>query len=220
MGQELLQRPFYSDRVMSALALSADEQEDMLVRLGSRDLAAEVEDSTLMHLLLRADSINRRQLDWRKLRVERILPLHVPEGSLWRKKKLMLPRLDAGDSEGEGEGGQNGMAAAGAAASGGFGPRRVSKKSKSALRGTTSSSSRDGSSGVNGSKGGSLEPGTRFSSSGSSGGTNVVPGMREVKYWFEVQRSHWRNRLGNLVLLQPAAQVRPVGGNMVVLTRL
>jgi hypothetical protein len=209
VGQELLQRPFYSDRVMSALSLTADEQEDMLVRLGSRDLAAEVEDSTLMHLLLRADSINRRQLDWRKLRVERILPLHVPEGSLWRKKKLLLPRLGDGDSEGEGDGGHSRWT--GAASGGSGGPRRGSKRNGGVVRSSTITSSRDGSSGAGGSRGGSSDTGDGASSksSSSSSSADVPPGMREVKYWFEVQRSHWRNRLGNLVLLQPAAQVRP-----------
>jgi hypothetical protein len=30
--------------------------------------------------------------------------------------------------------------------------------------------------------------------------------MREVRYWHEITRSHWVNRLGNLVLLQPSGQ--------------
>jgi hypothetical protein len=42
------------------------------------------------------------------------------------------------------------------------------------------------------------------SNSSSTGGSSVPPGMREVRYWHEITRSHWHNRLGNLVLLQPS----------------
>ncbi len=69
VGRELLQRPLYSDRVLAALALSAREQEDFVSRLDSKDLAAQVEVRTLAHLLLRADSINQRRLDWRRIKV-------------------------------------------------------------------------------------------------------------------------------------------------------
>ena len=47
----------------------ARAQEDFLVRLGARDLAANVEERTLVHLLLRADSVNRSKVDWRRLKV-------------------------------------------------------------------------------------------------------------------------------------------------------
>jgi hypothetical protein len=30
--------------------------------------------------------------------------------------------------------------------------------------------------------------------------------MREVRYWHEITRSHWHNRLGNLLLLQPTGR--------------
>jgi hypothetical protein len=43
-------------------------------------------------------------------------------------------------------------------------------------------------------------------SSSSSSSSNVPQGMREVRYWHEITRSHWVNRLGNLVLLQPSGQ--------------
>jgi hypothetical protein len=68
VGRELLQRPFYWDRVQAALALSLEEQEDFLVRLGARDLAADAEERTVAHLLLRADSVNRARVDWRRLK--------------------------------------------------------------------------------------------------------------------------------------------------------
>ncbi len=36
----------------------------------------------------------------------------------------------------------------------------------------------------------------------------MVEGMKEVPYWgYEVQRQHWHHRLGNLILVQPFAQV-------------
>jgi hypothetical protein len=43
-------------------------QEDFLQRLGSRDLAACCEERTAVHLLLRADSVNRARVDWRRLK--------------------------------------------------------------------------------------------------------------------------------------------------------
>jgi hypothetical protein len=55
--------------VKAALALSAEEREDFLQRLGARDLAAAAEERTLAHLLLRADSISRARVDWRRLKV-------------------------------------------------------------------------------------------------------------------------------------------------------
>jgi hypothetical protein len=69
VGRELLQRPFYWDKVQSALALTPEEQEDFLQKLGARDLAADCEERTVVHLLLRADSINRSKIDWRRLKV-------------------------------------------------------------------------------------------------------------------------------------------------------
>jgi len=117
VGAELLARPFYSDRVLGALALTVDEKADFLARLGSRDLAAEADERTLAHLLLRAEwgcrfaagggapgggaaaaqaaaeadaraQERRRRVDWRRLRVERVLPQHPPEGSTWRRVRL------------------------------------------------------------------------------------------------------------------------------------
>jgi hypothetical protein len=44
------------------------------------------------------------------------------------------------------------------------------------------------------------------SASASRSSSNVPHGMREVRYWHEITRSHWVNRLGNLVLLQPSGQ--------------
>lgn len=69
VAEVLLHHPFYSDKVLAAVTLSAEEQEDMLARLGSRDLAAEVDESTIIHLLLRADSINRNRIDRSRLKV-------------------------------------------------------------------------------------------------------------------------------------------------------
>jgi hypothetical protein len=119
VGAELLARPFYSDRVLGALALTADERADFLVRLASRDLASEADERTLAHLLLRAEwgcrfaagggapgggaaaaqaaaeadsraQERRRRADWRRLRVERVLPQHPPEGSTWRRVRLQV----------------------------------------------------------------------------------------------------------------------------------
>jgi hypothetical protein len=69
VGAELLKQPFYWDRVAAALALTPEEQEDFLRRLGGRDLAAEAEERTLAHLLLRADSADLTRVDWRRLKV-------------------------------------------------------------------------------------------------------------------------------------------------------
>jgi hypothetical protein len=229
VGRELLQQPFYSDRVLATLALTDAEQEDMLTRLGCRDLAAEVEDATLIHLLLRADSINRRTISWRRLRVERVVPLHAPDKkSLWRKQKLLLP-AEAGGSSSAVAGDQWVVDADVAGASSEL-RRSVSPVFAAAkLRGSPAasassldegSSSRSNSNSSRRSLAGS--PGSSdaigqdgsgaASTSGSSSSSGVVPpGMREVRYWFEVQRSHWRNRLGNLVLLQSTAQVGGLG---------
>eukprot|EP00877_Chromochloris_zofingiensis_P012516 jgi/Chrzof1/7518/Cz02g26210.t1 len=138
VAEVLLHHPFYSDKVLAAVTLSAEEQEDMLARLGSRDLAAEVDESTIIHLLLRADSINRNRIDRSRLKVEKILPQHIPDGSLWRRTKLLVP---CGDND-----------------------------------------------------------------TSSSGELSSHSGVREIKYWWEVQRAHWHNRIGNLILLQFSAQ--------------
>lgn len=50
-------------------ALPADEAEDFIKLLDSRELAASADERLLVHLLLRADSINRKTTDWRKLKV-------------------------------------------------------------------------------------------------------------------------------------------------------
>lgn len=42
-----------------------------MVLLGSRELAAAADERLLTHLLLRADSINRKALHWRRLKVGR-----------------------------------------------------------------------------------------------------------------------------------------------------
>jgi hypothetical protein len=47
----------------------SDEAEEFIKLLDSRELAASAEQGVLVHLLLRADSINRRTTDWRKLKV-------------------------------------------------------------------------------------------------------------------------------------------------------
>jgi len=119
VGAALLARPFYSDRVLGTLALTSDERDDFLARLASRDLASEADGRTLAHLLLRAEwgcrfaagggapgggeaaaaaaaeadaraQRRRRRVDWRRLRVERVLPQHPPEGSSWRRVRLLL----------------------------------------------------------------------------------------------------------------------------------
>jgi hypothetical protein len=46
-----------------------DEEEDFIKLLDSRELAASADERLLVHLLLRADSINRKTTDWRKLKV-------------------------------------------------------------------------------------------------------------------------------------------------------
>lgn len=50
-------------------AASPDEVDDFVKLLDSRDLAAAADEQLLVHLLLRADSINRRTADWRRLKV-------------------------------------------------------------------------------------------------------------------------------------------------------
>jgi hypothetical protein len=47
----------------------ADEADEFVTLLGSRELAAAADDRLLVHLLLRADSINRKWLHWRRLKV-------------------------------------------------------------------------------------------------------------------------------------------------------
>jgi len=49
--------------------VAADEVDEFIKLLDSRELAASADERLLMHLLLRADSINRQTLDWRKLKV-------------------------------------------------------------------------------------------------------------------------------------------------------
>jgi hypothetical protein len=62
------------------------------------------------------------------------------------------------------------------------------------------------------SSGDEASAGSNVDALGAAGGSsvtsssNVPPGMREVRYWHEITRSHWVNRLGNLVLLQPSGQ--------------
>jgi hypothetical protein len=219
VGRELLQQPFYSDRVLATLALTDAEQEDMLTRLGCRDLAAEVEDATLIHLLLRADSINRRTISWRRLRVERVVPLHAPDKkSLWRKQKLLLP-VEVGSSGGDQWVVDSDVAGSGsdlrrsaspvlaAAKMRGSSVASASSMDEGSSSRRTSKSRRSLSAGSPGSSDAIGQEGSGSSSSSSSSVAAVPPGMREVRYWFEVQRSHWRNRLGNLVLLQSTAQV-------------
>ncbi len=45
-----------------------DEEEEFIKLLDNRDLAASADPSLLAHLLLRADTINRRTTDWRRLK--------------------------------------------------------------------------------------------------------------------------------------------------------
>lgn len=210
-GSQLLQRPFYSDQVLSALALSPDEADEFVVLLGSRELAAAADERLLTHLLLRADSINRKALHWRRLKVERIVPTQPPKGSQWRRQKLLLPALS--DDE----------AAAAAAASssshstyhsliyqrgkgsgGSGGSSRRSRSRTSSTSSSAASSSLAVSSGDEASAGSNAD--THGAAGTSSSSSNVPPGMREVLYWHEMTRSHWVNRLGNLVLLQPSGQ--------------
>jgi hypothetical protein len=47
----------------------ADEADELVTLLGSRELAAAADERLLVHLLLRADSINRKALHWRRLKV-------------------------------------------------------------------------------------------------------------------------------------------------------
>ncbi|WIA30905.1 hypothetical protein OEZ86_000957 [Tetradesmus obliquus] len=211
VGSQLLQRPFYSDQVLSALALSPDEADEFVVLLGSRELAAAADERLLTHLLLRADSINRKALHWRRLKVERIVPTQPPKGSQWRRQKLLLPALS--DDE----------AAAAAAASssststyhsliyqrgkgsgGSGGSSRRSRSRTSSTSSSAASSSLAVSSGDEASAGSNAD--THGAAGTSSSSSNVPPGMREVLYWHEMTRSHWVNRLGNLVLLQPSGQ--------------
>lgn len=57
----------------TVLLLVADEVDDFIKLLDSRELAASADEALLAHLLLRADSINRRQLDWRRLKVRKCM---------------------------------------------------------------------------------------------------------------------------------------------------
>lgn len=54
---------------MFPVVVAADEVDEFIKLLDSRELAASADERLLMHLLLRADSINRQTLDWRKLKV-------------------------------------------------------------------------------------------------------------------------------------------------------
>lgn len=48
---------------------AAAEEDQFLHLLDSRELAASADESLLVHLLLRADSINRKTIDWRRVKV-------------------------------------------------------------------------------------------------------------------------------------------------------
>jgi hypothetical protein len=54
---------------LRCFVLCADEADEFVTLLGSRELAAAVDERLLVHLLLRADSINRKALHWRRLKV-------------------------------------------------------------------------------------------------------------------------------------------------------
>ncbi|KAF8068268.1 hypothetical protein HT031_001955 [Scenedesmus sp. PABB004] len=213
VGSQLLQRPFYSDQVLAALALSPDETDEFVKLLDSRELAASTDDAVLVHLLLRADSINRRTLDWRRLKVERIMPTHPPEGSTWRKQKLLLPALSeeqlaAGGGPGASGGGYATFAAGRTRGSSG-GASRGSRSSRG--RTTTSSS---GAGGAPPAAGADESAGGDAAAAGAGGGAGVPPGMREVRFWHEITRSHWHARLGNLILLQPSGQESAATGHL------
>lgn len=55
--------------VAAVAGAASDETEDFIKLLDSRELAAVADEQLLVHLLLRADAINRRALDWRRLKV-------------------------------------------------------------------------------------------------------------------------------------------------------
>ena len=78
----------------------------------TQDLYNVADQRTLVHLLLRAEGDNSgdgvagssgkssgsgsgRGYDLRQLHVERVMPQHAPEGSLWRKTKVGRARLAA-----------------------------------------------------------------------------------------------------------------------------
>uniref|UniRef100_A0A383VA23 GmrSD restriction endonucleases N-terminal domain-containing protein n=1 Tax=Tetradesmus obliquus TaxID=3088 RepID=A0A383VA23_TETOB len=208
VGAQLLQRPFYSDQVLSALALSPDEADEFVVLLGSRELAAAADERLLTHLLLRADSINRKALHWRRLKVERIVPTQPPKGSQWRRQKLLLPALSDDEAAAAASSSststyhsliyQRGKGSGGSGGSSRRSRSRTSSTSSSAASGSLAVSSGDEAS--------ASSNADSQGAAGSSSSSNVPPGMREVLYWHEMTRSHWVNRLGNLVLLQPSGQ--------------
>ena len=184
VGRELLRRPaFYWDRVSAALALTPDEQEDFLRRLGSRDLAADAEERTLVHLLLRADAASRRRVDWRRLKVEKLLPQHPPEGSLWRRVKILVPVEGNGPAlpaiGGDGGGGEGGSGAGGGAGSGRAAGARASTTTSQTGSGSGGSTADGGSSGGSGRRPSS----SSSSSSGAAAGAAEGACYREVKYW-------------------------------------
>lgn len=151
-----------------------------------------------------------------------MVPTHPPEGSQWRKQKLLLPALSESEQAAAGATGsssQPGYAglfqpARGRSSSGGSssksGGSRSSRGRTSSSMATASSAPSPTSSAAATVYGDETAEAAGSSSavtgaSSGSGSCNTVPsGMREVRYWHEITRSHWHNRLGNLVLLQPS----------------
>ncbi len=183
--------------------------------------------------------------------VEKILPQHPPEGSLWRRVKILVPEDGVGPAAaaaGEGSLSSSGsLSLAGARSATGAGGRTARVGSTSSGGGGEGEGRGAGGSGS--SSGGSRRASTSVGGGGGEGrAAEGAAAYREVKYWwvvglsdckgggwgfvvspglstithtstyicqpthsttprrYEVQRSHWHNRLGNLVLLQPSAQ--------------
>lgn len=144
---------------------------------------------------------------------------------MWRKQKLLLPELSeeqlassmhtspsffSPTTRRSSGSGSSRTASAGSCSSRSSNSRSSRGKTTStsslsssdALSSTASLSADDASSNSRSSVDG-LAPSDAASSRGSSS-SSVPEGKREVRYWHEITRSHWHNRLGNLVLLQPS----------------
>ena len=150
------------------------------------------------------------------------MPSNPPERSVWRKQKLLLPALSDTDD-------YNSTASSTSyslfqpstrnrsSSSGGSSSNRSSSKgrrsrttssSNSGARSSTAEGVGDeeqrGAAGLGSTS--SIDSQGSASTSSSSSSSNVPAGMRECRYWHEITRSHWHNRLGNLLLLQPTGR--------------
>lgn len=105
MAAVLLQRPLDPSAVLRSMALTSAERRTFLERLSHRDLFSDVEHRTLKHLLLRAEgdahSMQEGDIEWLKLQVEKMVPQYAPDGSSWRRAKLVMGGGRQGDGEAE-----------------------------------------------------------------------------------------------------------------------